>query len=42
MGDNIKVDQKGVEWDVVVWICLAQGGFQLLAVYRTVISLLVG
>ena len=32
MGDKIKVDQKGTEWDGVIWICLAQGGVQLLAV----------
>jgi hypothetical protein len=41
MGDMIKVDHKGIEWDGVVWICLALGDVQLLAVARTVINMLV-
>lgn len=41
MGDKIKVDRKGIDWDGVVWICLAQGGVQLLAVVRRVINLVV-
>ena len=35
------MDHKGTEWDGVVWIFLAEGGVQLLAVVRTIIKLLV-
>jgi len=35
------MDGKGIEWGGVVWICLAQGGVQLLAVVRKVINVLV-
>jgi hypothetical protein len=41
MGDKIKMNHKFIEWNGVVWICLAQSGVQLLAVARTVVNLLV-